>query len=202
VSLNVFEIYTHEESGARIDTHPWFYRDGKQMFGLTRIFPPHTGKGLPHVHAGVEQRNTVRHGVARYRIGKAWRELEPGEELVIPAGTPHLDPYNDTGGALEMTTLFSPGPMYLFHYARTLGQAIRDGNVNSQQEFKLLHLMVMLNQPGGSTYAAGPPISVQRLFVIPLMATLGRLRGYRPAYGFGIRDLRRPRDVQPSQSVT
>jgi quercetin dioxygenase-like cupin family protein len=201
MALNVFEIYTHEESGARIDTHPWFYRDGQQMFGLTRIYPPHTGRGLPHLHKDVEQRNSVRFGVARYRLGKQWRELEPGEELVIPAGTPHIDPFNDSDGALEMTTLFSPGPMYLFHYARTLGQAIRDGKVNSQQEFRLLHLMVMLAQPGARTYAAGPPIAIQRRVVIPLMAAIGRLRRYRPAYGFGYRDRRAGRGRLP-QSAT
>jgi quercetin dioxygenase-like cupin family protein len=193
MSLNVFEIYTHDDSGARIDTHPWFYRDGQQLFGWTRIFPPHTGRFAAHRHEDVEQRTTVSFGAARYRIGREWRELEPGEELVIPPGTPHVDPYNDTDGALELTTLFSPGPMYLFHYARTLGQAIRDGNVTHQQEFKLLHLMVMLAQPGAETYAAGPPIALQRFVVIPLMAALGRLRGYRPAYGFGHPDPKRSR---------
>lgn len=188
MSLPVFEIYTHKESGARIETHPWVHRDGRQMIGFTRIYPPRTGKGPAHVHSDNEQRNVVRFGIARYRIGKESGELGPGEELVIPPGAPHVDPFNDTDEALQMTTFFSPGSAWMTMFGRTHAQAIRDGNVDPQQQLKPLHLMLMLNQPGGTTFAAGLPIGVQRRLVIPLLAAVGRWKGYRPAYGFQPQD--------------
>lgn len=142
--LPVFEIYTHKDSGAQIETHPWGHRDGRQMIGFTRTYPPRTGKGPAHVHSDNEQRNIVRFGIARYRIGKETGELGPGDELVIPPGTPHVDPYNDTDEALQMTTFFSPGSAWMVMFGRTLAQAIRDGNVDQQQQLKPLHLMVMM----------------------------------------------------------
>src|SRR5437660_5001748 len=92
--LPVYEIYTEPGSGARLELHPWFYLERRQYLGVTRVLPPHTGRGPIHVHPGVEQRSVLLDGgAASYRLGlprpgpsRHGRVLAPGEELIIPPG--------------------------------------------------------------------------------------------------------------------
>jgi hypothetical protein len=182
--LPVFEFYTEPRSGARLELHPWFYAGGRQYLGFTRVLPPHTGKGPAHVHPGVAQHAVLLDGdAARYRQGRRAGVLRNGDELVTAPGVPHTDPYNDSDQPITVLSLFSPGPVPLLGYGRTLGQAIRDGKVNAQQELPLPHLLLMLAEPGSVTFAAGLPVGLQRRVLLPLVAALARRRGYRPAAG-------------------
>jgi mannose-6-phosphate isomerase-like protein (cupin superfamily) len=180
----VFEFYTERSSGARLELHPWFYADGRQFLGFTRVLPPHTGKAPAHVHPGVTQHAVLLDGgMARYRRGRRDGVLREGEELVIPPGVPHVDPYNDSDEPVTVRSVFSPGPVPLLGHSRTLGQAIRDGKVNAQQELPLPHLLLMLAQPGSVIFAAGLPVGLQRRVLLPLAAAIARRMGYRPAAG-------------------
>jgi quercetin dioxygenase-like cupin family protein len=191
--LPVLEFYTEPGSGARLELHPWFYRGGRQYLGFTRVLPPRTGRGPAHVHPGVEQRCVLlAGGAARYRLGGRDRVLPAGEELVIPPGRPHVDLFNDADQPVTVRSLFSPGPVSLLAYGRTLGQAIRDGKANAQQELPLPHLPLMLAQPDSAILAAGLPAGPQRQ-LLRLAAPLLRRRGYRPAPGLRDRAVRRRR---------
>jgi hypothetical protein len=193
--LPVFEIYTGQGDGARLELHPWFYLGGRQHLGVTRVLPPHTGRGPIHVHPGVEQRSVLLDGgAARYRLGFPrhgpprlglpghGRVLAPGEELIIPPGRPHVDPFNDGDEPITVRSVFTPGPVSLLAYGRTLGQAIRDGKTTAQRELPLAHLLVMLAQPDSVIFAAGLPIAMQR-HLLRLIAPVLRRKGYRPAPG-------------------
>ena len=181
--LPVLEFYTEPRSGARLELHPWFYFGDRQYLGFTRVLPPHTGCGPGHVHPGVEQRCVLLDGgSARYRLGGRDRVLSAGEELVIPAGRPHVDPFNATDQPITVRSVFSPGPVSLLAFGRTLGQAIRDGKTNAQQELPLPHLLLMLAQPDSVILAARLPAGPQRR-LLRLAAPVLRRRGYRPAPG-------------------
>jgi hypothetical protein len=181
--LPVYELYTDPGSGARLDLHPWFYLGGRQYLGFTRTLPPRTGRGRGHVHPGVEQRSVLLDGgAARYRLGRRAGTLTAGEELIIPPGAPHVDPYNAADQPVTVRSVFSPGPVSLLAYGRTLGQAIRDGKTNAQQELPLPHLLVMLALPGSVIFAAGLPAALQRR-LLPFAVPALRRRGYRPAPG-------------------
>lgn len=187
-ALPIFEIYVESATGARLEMHPWFYDEGRQYLGLTRVLPPHTGRGRAHRHPGIEQRTVLLEGAsARYRCGGQDGILGTREELAIPAGTPHIDPYNDSDEPITVRTLFSPGPMHVVVLGRTHGQALRDQCVDSQQELTLPHLISVLAERDSCTYAAGLPIGLQRM-LLPVAAVLARHRGYRPARGFRGRD--------------
>ncbi|BEK96000.1 hypothetical protein [Nocardia seriolae] len=71
----------------------------------------------------------------------------------------------------------------MLSFGRTHGQALRDGNTNSQQELRFLHLLSMLGAPGSVTYAAAIPRVVQRRILLPLATRLARRHGYAPAAG-------------------
>ncbi|WP_067537931.1 hypothetical protein [Nocardia crassostreae] len=181
--LPIFEIYSGA-NGARLEIHPWFFADGRQYLGATRILPPGTGKAPAHVHPGITQHSFLLDGPrARYRRGLRSATLTADVPLTIPPGAAHIDPYNDTDHPIVVRTLYSPGPVWMLSYAKTLGQAIRDGNVNSQQELHLPHLLMMLGQPGSVTFAAGPPRTLQRRLLLPIAARIARRRGYAPAAG-------------------
>lgn len=189
----VYEIYTEPGGGARLELHPWFYLEGRQYLGVTRVLPPHTGRGPIHVHPGVEQRSVLLDGdAARYRLGfpRRGRVLAPGEELIIPPRRPHVDPFNDGDEPITVRSVFTPGPVSLLAYGRTLGQAIRDGKTNAQQELPLPHLLAMLAQPDSVIFAAGLPIGVQR-HVLRLIAPALRRKGYHPAAGLRDRPVAR-----------
>ena len=181
--LPIFEIYSGAD-GARIEIHPWFFVGGRQYLGITRVLAPGTGRAPAHVHTGITQRSFLLAGSqARIRHGGRTRTLRLGDEVIVPPGEPHTDPYNDSGRPIVVRTLYSPGPVWLLSFGRTLGQAIRDGNVNSQQELHLPHLLMMLGTPGSVTFAAAIPLTVQRRILLPLTARMARRRGYAPAAG-------------------
>jgi hypothetical protein len=185
--LPVFEFFTERESGARLELHPWFYAGGRQYLGFTRVLPPHTGKTPAHVHPGVAQHSVLLDGpAARYRRGRRGGVLRAGEELFIPPGVPHIDPYNDSDKPITIRSLFSPGPVALLGYIRVLGQAIRDGKVNAQQELPLPYLLLMLAQPDSATFAAGLPVGLQRRVLLPLVAAVARRMGRRPTTGLRV----------------
>ncbi|WP_067708957.1 cupin domain-containing protein [Nocardia yamanashiensis] len=181
--LPIFEIYAGA-NGARVELHPWFFVEGRQYLGLTRVLPPGTGKGPAHIHLGTTQHSFLLDGdSARYRCGHKGGRLTKDEVLTVEPGAPHIDPYNDTDRPIVVRTLYTPGPVWLMSFGKTLGQAIRDGKVNAQQELRLLHLLMMLGTTGSVTYAATLPITVQQRVLLPLAGRLARRRGYAPAAG-------------------
>ncbi|MEV6431661.1 cupin domain-containing protein [Nocardia sp. NPDC051463] len=181
--LPIFEIYVGR-GGARLEIHPWFFVAGRQYLGMTRVLPPGTGRAPTHVHTGVVQRSFLLAGAqAGYRNGGRTRTLSPGDDMIIEPGVPHTDPYNDTDAPIVVRSLYSPGPVWLLSFARTLGQALRDGKVNSQQELHLPHLLMMLGTPGSVTFAAGIPLGVQRRILLPAATRFAKHRGHAPAAG-------------------
>jgi hypothetical protein len=107
--------------------------------------------------------------------------LEAGEELIIPAGVPHLDPYNPFDEPMEFVTGARPMRQPILIYARTFGMALRRGTLTEQQQFGFLQLVTVAHTCGMDTYLPIIPLWLQRFFAVPLIAGIGRLRGYRPA---------------------
>jgi hypothetical protein len=55
------------------------------------------------------------------------------------------------------------------------------GQLDEQDRFPQLQLFVILRATNARSYAAGPPLALQRA-MLPLLAALGRLKGYKPRY--------------------
>jgi mannose-6-phosphate isomerase-like protein (cupin superfamily) len=175
------ESYEDADGGGRVVLHQFRQgRDG-EVVSYQRRLPPGTGKGRPHRHMAFEQRWTVAGGRLRYRIGREEAILEADQELVIEPGVAHLDPYNPFDEPAVVTNTVSPASAFASVWARTLGQALRDGILDDQQEFRLPHLMLLLSHEGAETFAPGVPVPLQRRLVIPLLAAVARRRGYSTA---------------------
>ena len=55
------------------------------------------------------------------------------------------------------------------------------GRLDDQDEMPLLQIFVTSRATNGHSWAGSPPIAVQKAS-LPLLAAIGRLRGYRPSY--------------------
>lgn len=175
------ETYEDAELGARLVLHA-FRREGDQsVLSYARTLPPGAGKHGAHLHRDFEERWLVYSGRARYRKGRRTGTLEAGDTVTFERGMAHVDPYNDAEEPLELLSLMSPPTTFAYVYGRTLVQAVRDGKANRRQQLTPLHLMLVLRSTRAETFAAGPPILLQRLVAIPLVAALARLRGYQVA---------------------
>jgi mannose-6-phosphate isomerase-like protein (cupin superfamily) len=177
----VAEIHDEPESGARITFHSFRHDDDDWIASYERILPPHTGRGIALRHLAFDEGFRVVSGRAVYRLDGEEGALEPGDELIIPAGVPHLDPYNPFDEPLEFVTAAKPMRQPILVYARTFGMALRRGELTEQQQFGFLQLVTVSHGCGMQTYLPRLPVWLQQYFVIPLIARFGRLRGYGAA---------------------
>jgi hypothetical protein len=106
------------------------------------------------------------------------RELVAGERLEIPQGTTHVDPWNAADADLLVRFRFTPVPRFVEVYTERAGELIRQDALNEEEEVPILQLFVVLRATDGQSWGAGAPIAMQKA-LLPLLAALGRLRGYR-----------------------
>ena len=64
-------------------------------------------RAAPHVHPRMEERFEVVRGLVGAVVDDEERLLEPGEVLVVPAGTPHVA-WNASGGETRLRLEFRP----------------------------------------------------------------------------------------------
>lgn len=171
---DVAESYESSRNGATLTLED----PGHGVLSYNRVMPPGTGRAVAHVHLDFDQRFTVLTGHARYDVDGLPSALAAGDEIFLPRGTVHVDPYPDGAEPLVVRNVGDPEVAGARDYVRALGRAIRDGKTNAQDEFRFLHLMVVLRAGRSKSFVAGPPIALQRC-AIPLLAAVGRAFGYR-----------------------
>jgi quercetin dioxygenase-like cupin family protein len=64
-------------------------------------------RATEHVHPGMEERWVVLEGAAAFRIGGEEVRAGPGDEVVAPAGVPHLA-WNPTDGPVRLRIVMRP----------------------------------------------------------------------------------------------
>lgn len=127
----------------------------------------------PHIHAMAEERVEVIAGAARMRMGGEQRSLRAGETVVIPAGMVHsLQAQGEEFLHFRMQMRPSLKTETMFE---TLIGLHRDGKNLANP----LQAVVLAREH--ATYLGGPPIWLQKP-LIGLLATVGRLFGYRARY--------------------
>ena len=133
-----------------------------------------------HVQVDQEERFEIISGVARYRLGGAERQAEPGEVVVIPPGAKHINCWTKGPDELRLRHSFCPA-LGAEDFFETLFALARLGKTNARGEVNLLQLAVIGSEIESQTFGAGIPISLQRLS-LPVLAGLGRFLGYRARY--------------------
>ncbi len=85
------------------------------------------GGVTPHAHPAMEERFRVLEGRARILSGRRWREVAPGEEVVVAAGTRHAY-RNDGPGTLHFVCEARP-PSTLEAFLRDVAGLSRSGAI-------------------------------------------------------------------------
>lgn len=132
-----------------------------------------------HVHPNQEERFHVLEGTMGFRAGKETLQAGPGDQVVVPAGTPHRF-WN--AGSEEARFLCEVRPA--LHFEDLLGTMFAlaaDGKTNRKGMPNLLRLAVIARAYADTVRLPFPPAVVQRLG-LALAAPVGKLFGYDAAY--------------------
>jgi mannose-6-phosphate isomerase-like protein (cupin superfamily) len=166
----------------------------EEMDGRGWVIEVHCPEGaapaiLPHVHLTWSETFEVLEGTAAYRLGPEEGTLAKGESVVMPAGVPHVHPWNAGPGRMvyRQTNDFggrSPSAVDdVLGVFATINGLAREGKVGKRGlprnplQFAAT-LRTLVKHEG---FDAGVPIAAQRV----LSATLGRIAeglGYRGVY--------------------
>jgi len=181
VTLRAGEVFENPKTGSRLEivSTP---RDGdRDVLVADRLLKPGTGRADAHVHHDFEHRFAVLDGQLTLELDGEKRSFGAGEEVAVPVRTPHVDAYNDGQEDLRFRTEFDPATDFVEGFTEAFGHLLREGRTNDQDFPPDGQLFVCLHAFKAKSYAAGPPVGLQRVF-LPLLAFVGRLRGYKPSY--------------------
>jgi len=175
--LEVGKRYTSPKTGTWVQIAE---RAGPDM-KFERSFPPGTGKADPHLHEDFTQTWEALSGDGMIEIDGSERPFRVGDRVTIEPGTRHRDPWNLAPTPLEVRGLFEPSNDFVETYAEAYAHRLTEGGLNGQDEMPFLQVVVIVRATDGRSWGAFPPVAIQKLS-LPLIAALGRLRGYMAQY--------------------
>lgn len=136
--------------------------------------------GAPeHVHPKAEERFRVVSGTGQATVGKSEHTLNAGDELVIPAGTPHRI-WNPTDADVHAVLQNRPA-LRLETFLETAFGLVRDGKTNDKGFPNMLQGAVIAREYFDDVQATRPPVAVQKV-LFAILAPIGKLLGYRARY--------------------
>ncbi len=133
-----------------------------------------------HLHPSQEERFVVLEGAYGYRIGDTTGTGRPGETLVCPVGVPHSQ-WNAGPSVMRIYYEHRPALESAELFFETYFGLSREGKLLPSGDIRLLQATVLLTAVADFMRTASPPLIVQRVG-FPLLATLGRARGYKARY--------------------
>lgn len=155
-------------------------RSGERM-SFERHYAPRTGKADPHYHLDFTQTWEALSGAGQIEVDGEVRELRAGDRVVLEPGTPHRDPYLPGDGEFHVRGTFDPDTDFIELYAEAWAHHMRQGTVNDQDEMPLTQILVIARATDARSYTTRAPRILQEIS-LPLVAGLGRLRGYKSSY--------------------
>jgi quercetin dioxygenase-like cupin family protein len=143
-----------------------------ERFRLKRTLPPSTGKTPAHRHTNGIETFTVLEGAATGTAAGETRRLTAGETLTVPVGASHVHPHTSATATATLEHTIEPRPRFVVVFFGMYFERLAAGDVNAQDEPRLLDVMAAIRVGGGGTWVAGPPILLQKA----LAQVLGRIR--------------------------
>jgi mannose-6-phosphate isomerase-like protein (cupin superfamily) len=171
------DIYENPQSGTRLE----ILELSPDRLRFERRYPSGTGRADPHVHLDFTQGWEVGSGTATIAVDGEARRLQAGDGVEIAEGTRHQDPYNEGTEPLVVRWTIEPVTEFVHGFLNAYAHLLGRDELNDQDEFPMLQLFVILRSTGAQSFAADLPVGLQRL-TLPLLAAVGRMRGYRPSY--------------------
>jgi short-subunit dehydrogenase/quercetin dioxygenase-like cupin family protein len=162
----VFRTTARETNGARVV--------------IDHYLKPHTDTFPEHVQLNQQERFEIISGTACFSINGVKRYARPGDLILVPPGTRHRNPWNESDSGLHFRHETSPD-LGSEQFFATLFRLAQEGKTNRKGEVSLLRLAVIGDALASETYVTFAPIWLQQMLV-PLLAAIGRRLGYRAHY--------------------
>jgi quercetin dioxygenase-like cupin family protein len=169
------QTMSHPKTGERVTFGRTAAETGGRFCELELVATPGGAPAAAHVHPEQVERFQIHSGAMRLRLGRAQRELGPGETAVIPAGTPHT--WLAIGADdLHLTATFEPAGnaesfVEDFFGLAEAGKTLRGGVPTP------LRMAVLLADNAPFLYLDKPSVRAQRA-LIALLAPIGRALGH------------------------
>ena len=175
--LEVGKRYTSPKTGTWVEIAE---RTGPDM-KFERSFAPGTGRTDPHLHEDFTQTWEALSGDGMVEVDGTERSFSAGDRVRIEPGTRHRDPWNPGGDELHARGIFEPDNDFIEAYASAYAHHLTEGGLNDQDEMPFLQVVVLVRATNGRSWGGSPSVGLQKAG-LPLLATVGRLRGYKPSY--------------------
>jgi hypothetical protein len=153
-----------------------------EVLRFERLYKPRTGRADPHLHLDFTHSWEVITGRGRFELDGEERDLGPGQVAEVERRRSHRDLFNPFEHEVLARFEIRPCNEFVETFFETLVWLFERGRLDEQENFPQLQLFVILHATRAQSYAARPPIALQRA-VLPVLAAVGRLSGYRPRYG-------------------
>jgi len=188
--MNAGDMLENPVTGMRVTVVRTPEETGGRAVVIEYRLLPRTGRHFtrPHGHRRYVERFEILDGRAGFVVSGVEGTAGAGETVVVPLDTIHVHPWSVSDEALvvrQTTEAIEPdvaGLRNALTSAETLFALAQQGKVNANGEANALQMAVIFNElllP--QSYVAGLPFSLQRV-VFPLLAAVGRARGYRAVY--------------------
>lgn len=151
-----------------------------QLFQAELIAKPGSYIVRSHLHPSQEERFVVLEGLYGYRIGERTGIGHPGQTVVCPVGVSHSQ-WNAGAGVMRLYYEHRPALESAELFFETYFGLSRDGKLLPSGDMHLLQAAVLLSEVNDFIRITSPPVVMQK-FLFPVLATIGRVRGYRARY--------------------
>ncbi|HLZ31077.1 MAG TPA: cupin domain-containing protein [Chloroflexota bacterium] len=147
-----------------------------QLLQVDFVLQPNGAVPVEHVHPQREERFQLHAGTLMVRVAGVEHLAHPGDEVVIPPGTPHRV-WNPNGQEAHAVVEFRPAGR-MDEFFDKMFELGRLGKTDAAGKPNLLQTAVVVLPHLHECALAGPPLFAQRL-LFTMLAPIARLLGYR-----------------------
>jgi quercetin dioxygenase-like cupin family protein len=176
------EMIEHPVTGERVIFRKTAQDTHGELLQAELIVNPHGFVAAEHIHPLQEERFEVSSGSVRLRMNDIEKEIQKGENMVVPSRTPHLW-WND--GEQEARVLVEVRPaLRIEEFFETFFGLAQAGKVNQKTGLPNPFVMALIMREfEDEIYLAQPPLPVQRV-LFSVLGAIGRMCGYRGRYAY------------------
>src|SRR5213083_298548 len=168
------------QTGERLIIRSTARSSGGKLFQAELIAQPGSYVVRSHLHPSQEERFVILEGEYGYRVGARSGVAHAGETVVCPVGVAHSQ-WNAGSGLMRLYYEHRPALESAELFFETYFGLSRDGKLLPSGDMHLLQAAVLLSEVNDFIRITSPPVVMQK-FLFPVLAAIGRVRGYRARY--------------------
>lgn len=154
---------------------------GGRVFEIEWFYPPgNTERVGEHLHWRQTESFEVLTGRVRYIVDGREAEAGPGDQIVVPPGIAHVNPWNAGQDEMRMRQWVEPALDFDVVIETLLGLG-RDGKLGPGGQVPMLALAALIDGVQSKSYRPGAPVALQNA-LFKVLRIVGWPLGYRARY--------------------